>query len=52
MKQGISLHGLRGSVVTLLYEEVQNYMNMAMRTGHRDLLSLKNYHNLISALCT
>lgn len=50
VKQGMTLHGLRGSVVTLLFEDGQNDVNVAMRTGHRDLSSLKNYHNLRGAL--
>ena len=42
VKRGMALHGLRGSVVTLLFEDGQIDVNVAMRTGHRDLASLKH----------
>ena len=41
VKRGMTLHGLRGSVVSLLFEDGQNDVNVAMRTGNRDLASLK-----------
>ena len=50
VKRGMTLHGLGGSVVTLLFEDGQKDVNLAMRTGHRDLASLKHYHNLRGAL--
>ena len=50
VKRGITLHKFRGSVVTLLFKDGQNDVNVAMRIGHRDLASLKNHHNLRGAL--
>lgn len=39
----MTLHVLRGSVVTLLFEDGLNDVNVAMRTGNRGLTSPKNY---------
>ena len=45
-KKGMTTHGLRGTVTTLLVEAGHSDSAIAMRTGHRDPRSLKNYQNI------
>ena len=46
VKHGMTTHGLKGTVTTLLVEAGHSDSSIAMRTGHRDPRSLKNYQNL------
>ena len=46
VKHGMTTHGLRGTVTTLLVEAGHSDSSIAMRTGHCDPRSLKNYQNL------
>ena len=45
-KKGMTTHGLRGTVTTLLVEAGHSDSAIAMRTGHRDPKSLKKYQNI------
>lgn len=42
----IFLPGLRGTVITRLFETRFADATVALRSGHQDFLSFKSYHNL------
>lgn len=44
--EGMTAHGLRGTVVSLLFENGSGDASVALRTGHLDLRSLQSCHNL------
>ena len=46
VKPGMTTHGLRCTVTTLLVEAGHSDSSIAMRTGHDDPCSLRNYQNL------
>lgn len=46
VKEGMSTHGIRGTVTTLLVEAGHLDSAILLRTGHRNRQSLKHYQNL------
>ena len=46
----MTMHGLRATTVTLLPKAGHADSSVAMRTGHRDVRSLKSYQNLACSL--
>ena len=42
----VTTHGLRATMVTLLIDAGYDDAIITLRTGHRDVKSLRNYHNL------
>lgn len=49
-KDHVTTHGLRATTTSLLVEAGHPDSSTAMRTGHRDMRSLKNYQNLSGAI--
>ena len=48
LSDAMSTHGLRSTMITLLMTAGFSDAAVALRTGHRDLNSLKSYHNLLN----
>lgn len=42
----MGLHGIRGTVITSLFEAGNSESSVALRSGHRDKRSFEAYHNL------
>ena len=42
----VTAHGLRATIVTMLLEAGYDDATITLRTGHKDLKSLRSYHNL------